>query len=180
MKSIKNETQIYQEDEEGRKQGEFTEFNQETKLPRLVCNYVDNLKSGQEIEYDNFGLIKVRCNYLGGKKHGLFESFYDGKQVFCLINYINGIGDGLYITYLSDGDPREAGYKKAGLLHGECIKNDRMGINESHCVYENGDVKRDLRKKPFENEEKKMAWVKRYKLPMLDQAMVDKMTKYSR
>jgi len=180
MKTIENETQKYQVDDAGRKQGEFAEFDAETKRLRLLCHYVDDLKSGEEVQYDSYGLIKVRCSYLEGKKHGLFESFYDGKQVFCHINYSNGREDGLFITYLSDGDAREAGYKKSGLLHGECVRNDRMGLNEIHCIYENGDLKRDLRQKPFENEEKKAAWVKRYQLPMLDPAMVAAMTRYSR
>ena len=180
MKTIESENHKYHLDEQGRKQGEFTEFDPETNRLKRVCNYVDDLKSGQEIEYDSYGQIKVRSNYLGGEKHGLFESFYDGKQVFCHINYLYGKQDGLYITYLRDGDPREAGYKKAGWLHGESIKIDRIGINESHCIYENGRLKRDLRNRPFENDEKKMAWAKRYQLPMLDLAIVKEMTKYSR
>jgi hypothetical protein len=85
---------------------------------------------------------------------------------------------GAFISFDSIGMITQCGYLNNGLVHGEFVKVNKFAVLESWGFYVNGELKRDLRKKPFEAVEKKKKYAAKHQLDLLpidilDQALKD-------
>lgn len=75
--------------------------------------------------------------YYGGKLHGTSES-YDGTQLTCHDEYINGKRDGYYLAWYANGVPLIRTQYVAGFIHGECMCWDAFGNITCREMYSNG------------------------------------------
>lgn len=149
-------------DEYGRKQGKWNENN---KYEKEVGNYIDNIKDGEWITYNNIG-EKVRIQkYKMGKLYGeqyFSETFYGnrkweidfegkkqgewieddmnyGYRIRVITNYKNDIKDGKFFSFYYNGNKCEEGYYKNGKKEGKYIRYN----NDTGEVLESGEYLED-------------------------------------
>lgn len=77
--------EIYNIDEQGRRQGKYIELYPNGTLS-CKCNFKNDKKHGRETEYGENGKIISICDYIEGKRHGS-EVVFDKYDRLVLANY---------------------------------------------------------------------------------------------
>jgi antitoxin component YwqK of YwqJK toxin-antitoxin module len=72
--------------------------------------------------YEVNGQLLSEENYVKGKKHGKATVYYPGtKQAASITNFVNGLEEGAYVEYFSDGAKKEEATYIAGNLEGKAV-----------------------------------------------------------
>ena len=96
---IKNETEEYYVDSQGRKQGEY--FTSEGYIC-MKCNYVDDEIDGEYILYYYYydtDIISVKSNFSKGLHHGEYISYYESRRKRLEGIYVNDKKEGYWLKY---------------------------------------------------------------------------------
>ena len=109
--------------------GKMTVFyvpeNVEDKSQKIakVCNYKEGKLEGEAIEYFDTGVLKSKCIYLNGEKHGLCIYNHSNGQPMMHEHYRYGVRYGYFMAFDESG--KEIGrkyYRYGSLLQGEELK----------------------------------------------------------
>lgn len=117
--------------EGGKLHGTQTHYHTGTNTPRSKREYSHGEGAGLWQTFFPTGELETRCEYAGGKKHGLEEFFTtDGMRVLSK-EYREGIGQGLLQTWYPNGGLQSAGQLVEGLRSGEWVYHRADGsLNE--------------------------------------------------
>lgn len=74
-----------------------------------VKDTIKTIVDGPYEERHPNGLIKIKGDYMGGKRHGTWLSFYPDGKMWSEGSYKNGLRDGRSITYYENGNKRYEG-----------------------------------------------------------------------
>ena len=66
--------------------------------PKLICNYVNGKKEGEEKLY-LCGQIWYICNYVNGIKQGEYRDYQTNGELWLIGNYVNDMKEGKEKTY---------------------------------------------------------------------------------
>lgn len=124
----------------GKKEGAWIVYytGRDTNKVKKLTNYHQDQVSGLSLEFSNSGTITKRVDYDNGQIHGVYAEYkYNRAQKY--IEYTNGVMNGEYNTYYSNGKKQQETSYKNG-------KKDGMSIfyNEEEQIimefeYKNGD-----------------------------------------
>ena len=78
--------------------------------PEALVPKKDSIPEGKYEERHPNGLIKTKGEYAGGKRHGIWLSFYPEGNVWSECAYKNGVKEGQTITYYPNGNKRYEGF----------------------------------------------------------------------
>ena len=107
-------------------------------------------KHGLWNQYDSEGSMMAQCNYVHGKREGLFQTwshFRDANDAQILTmqcNYENDKRHGMYQAYEAYSPRRGFGhlmeqvYYNHGVMEGDYVKYTQWGTLEKKCSYRNG------------------------------------------
>ena len=124
-------------DSKGLKSGIWVIYQGEAGYPAKIANYVKGLYNGPYFEFDGFGRMIVRANYLNNKLHGKMVKFQDGK-IIQESKYNDGVLDGTYKEFSRSGSiQKEINYKN-GQLNGFFRYYDENGKILEEYFYKNG------------------------------------------
>jgi len=117
-------------DEQGRKQGEFTEYY-ENGITMAEGRYVNSVKVGDWLYYYPDGTIEQKGRHDNrGRQDGEWKWFYNNGQIWKEEEFINGSREGKYIEYDINGKV---------IAHGTYIDNSEAGF----WFYEIGDTREE-------------------------------------
>jgi antitoxin component YwqK of YwqJK toxin-antitoxin module len=120
----KSETELYFEDEHGKKQGEYKWRWYSNGQLGIHCFYVDGNIHGEYKWWYSNGQLATHCYYADGKRHGEYKEWYSNGQTWVHCFFVDGN------------------------RHGESKSwhpNGKLGI---HCFYQNGEVVVDFFTEP--------------------------------
>ena len=97
---VKNEIEEYFIDSEGRKQGEYKQYESVTGKILEISNYVDNNKDGEHIKYRyNTNNIWFQFNYRKNLLYGQCIWYYFSGRKELEGNYVDGKEEGYWFEY---------------------------------------------------------------------------------
>lgn len=122
----------------------FTGYAVEYRLngkPRYKIRFIEGIKNGQYLNYDEDGKIELKGNYVKGRKEGEWLGYYQG-YVTERTNYFNGKKHGEYSQFglyehSKELELMEKGSYKEGQKNGEWIRYS-MGVIQTKENYSNG------------------------------------------
>lgn len=155
--------EVYTVDKNGKRQGEAIRYHAPGGYTRIRSFYKDDLLDGPQEGYLRDTLL-FRCHYVAGKKHGLYETFWDKYHLMSRRTFVDGLEEGPYEERYDNGRIRETGnftkgeldgqvrrysrdgklirmveYKK-GKKHGRCQEWNAYGELIKDCIYQNDEV----------------------------------------
>jgi antitoxin component YwqK of YwqJK toxin-antitoxin module len=80
--------------------------------------YVNKLKDGEWVYYDEQGLLISKETYVEGKKHGLCTTYYNNGHLLEEKHYVNGVETGPWKQYFTDGGLKTDAVYSNGKLEG--------------------------------------------------------------
>jgi antitoxin component YwqK of YwqJK toxin-antitoxin module len=89
-------------------------INQKKIIIAQELNYVDGLKDGEQKDYFDNGVLKVRANYSKDKKTGQVLTYTPAGVLEMKDNYVNGLKEGWCYFYDSSGKEVEKAYYRLG------------------------------------------------------------------
>ena len=97
------------------------------------------IRIGKWIYYHKDGkTIMVEENYVDGKLHGEYKTYFANKKPTIIANYKNGLLDGSYKRYAVKGHIYQDLQYKEGKLNGKAIYHDRLtGKIKKEGIYKN-------------------------------------------
>lgn len=133
----------YNEDSQGRKQGEYIKYFNNPHVPEISCNYHNNMLHGKYTEYKIFEqkpVLVLYCNYSYGKLNGVRKTWC-GKtgRPITVENYSNGKLHGIYLEYyINSGNL----YKKYNYINGNLSSESKSWYETGHLQMEINDTER--------------------------------------
>ncbi|AEE54113.1 toxin-antitoxin system YwqK family antitoxin [Haliscomenobacter hydrossis] len=124
-------------DAKGMKNGIWVTYQGEGAYPAKIVSYVNGLYNGPYFEFDGFGRMAVRANYMNNKLHGLLVKFNSGTLAQ-ESSYINGVLDGVYKEFNQKGAVEKEIHYKDGKLDGLFRYYDEDGKVTLEYQYKNG------------------------------------------
>jgi len=124
-------------DAEGMKNGIWVTYQSERPYPAKIVSYVNGLYNGPYFEFDAYGRMTVRANYMNNKLHGLLVKFNNGTLAQESA-YINGVLDGVYKEFNQKGAVEKEIHYKDGKLDGPFRYYDENGKVTLEYQYKNG------------------------------------------
>jgi antitoxin component YwqK of YwqJK toxin-antitoxin module len=124
-------------DSKGMKTGIWVIYQGDGGYPAKIANYVKGLYNGPYFEFDGFGRMIVRANYLNNKLHGKLVKFQDGNMIQ-ESEYKDGVLDGAYKEFNRNGAVQKEINYKDGQLNGSFRYFDEKGKVIEEYLYKNG------------------------------------------
>lgn len=124
-------------DSKGMKTGIWVIYQGEGGYPAKIANYVKGLYNGPYFEFDGFGRMIVRANYLNNKLHGKLVKFQNGNMIQ-ESEYKDGVLDGAYKEFNRNGAVQKEINYKDGQLNGSFRYFDEKGKVIEEYLYKNG------------------------------------------
>lgn len=84
--------------QDGKKQGTWTTYNQDSRAPEKIMSYIDGALNGPYVELDNQGRIALIANYKANLLHGFYGKYRIGRPELTA-NYVDGKLDGVMAEY---------------------------------------------------------------------------------
>jgi antitoxin component YwqK of YwqJK toxin-antitoxin module len=119
--------------------GEYTEYHDDD-LVKIKCHYINGKKHGSYIERSEFAnIVILKCNYKDDLLDGEYTEYYDDDLVKIKCHYINGKKHGLYIerSEFANIVILKCNYKD-DLLDGDYIEHHYNDSIKIKCYYING------------------------------------------
>ena len=136
---MESETKIWYEDGEGRRQGEVTGyFDPEKTRIHYVISYVDDMKDGWEIVYNEDGTLERETEYRRDLKHGEHREYDSSGYLDRMTPYVDNMEQGMAYSYYPDGTVASEMPYENGKEHGTWRKYYPGGALKSEATYENG------------------------------------------
>lgn len=125
--------------ENGLKQGTWTTYNPDSKLPETVISYLDGALNGPYLETDNNARFTKVANYKANLLHGRYLEYRAGNPLL-EANYVDGQLDGAMIEYdyRTRKVKKEAVYRN-GQLDGPLRYYNEEGEVMAEWMYEKGE-----------------------------------------
>lgn len=124
-------------DSKGMKMGIWVIYQGDGGYPAKIMSYVKGLYNGPYFEFDGFGRMVVRANYLNNKLHGKLVKFQDGNMIQ-ESEYKDGVLDGAYKEFNRNGAIQKEINYKDGQLNGSFRYYDEKGKVIEEYLYKNG------------------------------------------
>ena len=124
-------------DEKGMKNGIWVTYQGRSAYPAKIVSYVNGLYNGPYFEFDAYGRMTVRADYMNNKLNGLLVKFNNGTLAQESA-YINGVLDGVYKEFNQKGAVEKEIHYKDGKLDGPFRYYDENGKVTLEYQYKNG------------------------------------------
>lgn len=117
--------------------GSWTLYDSKGKVTRITT-YLDGLKQGVELVFDNQGYVSTKGFYHNNQLEGEFLT-YKRRNVIDRKNYIGGVLDGLQKKYYANGNIMEEVTYVQGKMDGVAKWYDQEGNLSIEYTYKNGE-----------------------------------------
>lgn len=126
--------------EHGKEVGVFKFYSaSNSDNPVIIKEYSDNSDLAKVQFYTPSGVLESEGEMRGKEREGKWLFYHeDGKSIMSEENYVNGKLHGEYKTFYPTGEPTEIAYYKNGLLHGNYKKYSIKGFLYQDFNYAEG------------------------------------------
>lgn len=121
--------------DDGIKEGTFVEYDEYGNI-LTKGNYVENSEEGEWI-YKNRGVVEIG-SYFDGMKTGLWKTWFENGNLAYEIEYEQDLYNGKYISFWENGKKREYGQYITGIQVGIWVKCDEDGTPYLNTTYKDG------------------------------------------
>lgn len=124
----------------GKKEGTWIVYytGRDSNKIKKITNYHQDQISGLSLEFSNSGTITKRVDYDNGQIHGIYAEYkYNRAQKY--IEYTNGVMNGAYNTYYSNGKKQQETAYTNGKKNGKSIFYNEEEQVIMEFDYKNGD-----------------------------------------
>ncbi len=121
----------------GNKSGQWSTYGDDGRISS-VANYIDGMKNGEELNFNNRGMLEGKTSYKNNKLHGLSGTYKNGRPVQ-EISYKDGQFDGSTKKYFNNGKIQQEINFKNGKQDGVFKYFDEEGNVTLEYMYKNGE-----------------------------------------
>lgn len=123
----------------GVRNGAWTTYHPESAKPKTITNYINGVKNGDEIQFNERGYITSITGYKNDVLHGLSGTYKNGRTVN-ETTYADGQMNGPFRIYdENNGKIQRSGNMKGGKQHGELLYYKPDGTISMRYEYNNGE-----------------------------------------